>query len=532
MSEGPFVEISGPPEFDLVGWPDIARRNVGVGLLLAVGGLLGGLPTMGLLASNGFTIGSASQAFLGSSGSFPRLLLMTLPHGLVEVPALLIFGAVGLGIASHVLHLLGIRSDPPRAARLVREAVVALFLLLAAAVLEVKLTPLLTLAAWSGAANLWLDTSLRWLAILVIEGGALLALSLLFDHIDRAPEQVRQAWGKFASLTGPVWAVVMVAIGFSLNQAQVESWNSTQNVLALLLFGFGCGLPPLLYTVARGYRAQLDLPPGGLSIHAPWLVRAALMIGGGYAVLGAGYWIAPGLSLTTRAFLTVTIMLTLASLTGPMLVRRWWAREHPMDWSSHKGTVAAELADRLAFPRSRIHLLELRSGNRLVNAMATGLVPGSARIFVTVDLMEELTAEEVAAVLAHEIGHVRGRHLRYVFVLQLGLLALLNGAMIVLRNWVELIEPVVLGAVVYAMVVTALGPVLFPVSIAAAMRVAERKADRYAASVGSGEALASAIERRAGAGRAIERTPIIIRAFWLHPSPSSRVEALRTASSV
>ena len=133
--------------------------------------------------------------------------------------------------------------------------------------------------------------------------------------------------------------------------------------------------------------------------------------------------------------------------------------------------------------------------------------------------------------LAHEIGHVRGRHLQYVFVLQLGLLVLLNGAMIVLQNWVELIEPLVLGAVVYAIVLTTLGGVLLPVSIAAAMRVAECKAERYAASVGCGEALASALERRSGADPAMERAPRILRAYWLHPSPSSRIEALRTAGS-
>ena len=212
MSGGASEEISRPPALDPVSWLDLARWNGGIGLILAGGGLLGGLPTVGLLVSNGFAVGSAFGAFLGSSGGFSRFLLLTLPHGLVEVPALLLFGAVGLGIANHVLHVLGIRSDPPPAARLAGETLVALLMILAAAVLEATLTPALALAAWSGAANLWLDASLRWSAIFMVEGSALLALSFLFDHIDRAPEQVRRARGKLGSLSAPVWAVVMAAV--------------------------------------------------------------------------------------------------------------------------------------------------------------------------------------------------------------------------------------------------------------------------------------------------------------------------------
>ena len=256
------------------------------------------------------------------------------------------------------------------------------------------------------------------------------------------------------------------------------------------------------------------------------------MMGTSYAVLGVLYRVAPGLNPIALVFSSGIILLILFSIAGPLLVRRWSAIEQRMDWSSAKGRVAAECADQLGFPQSRIHLLELRSGNRLVNAMATGLVPGGARIFVTVDLMEELTADEVAAVLAHEIGHVRGNHLRYAFLLQIGLLVLLNGVLFVTRNWVDLIEPLILGAVVYAMVITTLGAVLLPVSIAVAMRVAERRADRYAASAGWGEALASALERLPGPDPASEDRPLILRAFSLHPSRSSRVEALRTAVRV
>ena len=321
MSVGSAEGISGLLELEPVNWLDIALRNGGVALLLVAGGLLAALPTVGILADNGFLVGSSLGVFLASDGGFARFLLLTVPHGVVELPALILFGAVGLGIASHVLQLLGIRSEPPRAASLAREAFVAFLMILVAAVLEAKLTSPLASAAWGGAANPWLDRSLRWSAILMVEGGALFAVSLLFDWIDRAPTPARRARARFGSLSAPVLGVVVAAICLSLNSAQFEIWRSTQSVWRLLIFALGCGLPPLLYVVARGYRAQMDEPSGGLSIHAPWLVRAALMIGGAYALLGAGYWIAPGLSPIARAFSTVIILLTLLSLMGPMLAR-------------------------------------------------------------------------------------------------------------------------------------------------------------------------------------------------------------------
>ena len=365
----------------------------------------------------------------------------------------------------------------------------------------------------------------------MVEGGALLALSLLFDRIDRAPARVRAARGKLGSLTGPVWAVLVAAICISLNQAQLEIWRSAQSVWRPVIFVLACGLPPVLYTVARGYRAQLDEPDGGLSIHAPWLILGALMVVGIYAVGGALNWAAPWLNPVALVLSSGIILLTAFMLTGPFLMRKWFAIEHPMDWSSAKGRVAAELVEGHGFPRSRVHLLELKGHSRLVNAMATGIVPAGARIFVTVDLMKELSANEVAAVLAHEIGHVRGRHLAGAFVLQIGLLTLLNGALFLTQSLVRLIEPIALGGVVFAILGTTFGLVLVPVSIAAAFRAAEKQADRYAADAGYGHALASALERLPGPDPDADDTPFILRAFSLHPSRSSRIEALRTAAA-
>ena len=91
MSVGSAEGISGLLELEPVNWLDIALRNGGVALLLVAGGLLAALPTVGILAGNGFLVGSSLGVFLASDGGFARFLLLTVPHGVVELPALILF---------------------------------------------------------------------------------------------------------------------------------------------------------------------------------------------------------------------------------------------------------------------------------------------------------------------------------------------------------------------------------------------------------------------------------------------------------
>lgn len=74
----------------------IFMRNIGVAVILASGLFLFGLPTLIVLFINGLWIGTVIASRLAEGVSLATLLLKLLPHGVLELPALLLAGAIGL----------------------------------------------------------------------------------------------------------------------------------------------------------------------------------------------------------------------------------------------------------------------------------------------------------------------------------------------------------------------------------------------------------------------------------------------------
>lgn len=69
-----------------------------------------------------------------------------------------------------------------------------------------------------------------------------------------------------------------------------------------------------------------------------------------------------------------------------------------------------------------------KTGGRIVNAMVVGLTKGTRYVFVTDGLLKALPTPEVLAVVAHEAGHAKLRHLPTYFALSLAMMLLLQTA--------------------------------------------------------------------------------------------------------
>ena len=67
--------------------------------------------------------------------------------------------------------------------------------------------------------------------------------------------------------------------------------------------------------------------------------------------------------------------------------------------------IVAQLADRAQIPMPRVYIIE----NDQPNAFATGRNPEHAAVAATTGLLDRLSTEEVAGVMAHEIAHVKNR---------------------------------------------------------------------------------------------------------------------------
>jgi heat shock protein HtpX len=67
--------------------------------------------------------------------------------------------------------------------------------------------------------------------------------------------------------------------------------------------------------------------------------------------------------------------------------------------------MVADLAARAGLPKPRVYIMDQETPN----AFATGRNPKHAAVAVTVGLMRILSREELAGVLAHELGHIKNR---------------------------------------------------------------------------------------------------------------------------
>ena len=95
----PRFVANGPPGPEPVGWElfaSILRRNVTVFLILLLGVLSAGLVTIVVLLGNGLAVGQLIGFTRASGMSGVDVAYLLLPHGVLELGALCVAGAVGL----------------------------------------------------------------------------------------------------------------------------------------------------------------------------------------------------------------------------------------------------------------------------------------------------------------------------------------------------------------------------------------------------------------------------------------------------
>ncbi|WP_207484126.1 zinc metalloprotease HtpX [Arenibaculum pallidiluteum] len=192
--------------------------------------------------------------------------------------------------------------------------------------------------------------------------------------------------------------------------------------------------------------------------------------------------------------------------------------------------MVATLADRAGLPMPAVYLIH----SDQPNAFATGRDPDHAAVAVNTGLLQMLSPEEVAGVIAHELAHIRNRD-----TLVMTVAATLAGALSMLANFglffggthrdQEGGSP--LGAV--GMVLAAIvAPFMAMIVQMAISRAREFEADRIGAEIsGRPDWLASALQRiQAGVQRiyepAAERHPATAHMFIINPLHGGSFRAL------
>ena len=113
------------------------------------------------------------------------------------------------------------------------------------------------------------------------------------------------------------------------------------------------------------------------------------------------------------------LFLTIAALAAPLIIQKFWGCV-PLPPGDHRTLIEnicqkadIEVADILRWPLF---------GGRMITAGVMGLVAKVRYILVTPALLQFLSPQELEAVMAHEIGHVKKKHLLFYLVFFAGYL--------------------------------------------------------------------------------------------------------------
>jgi heat shock protein HtpX len=213
-----------------------------------------------------------------------------------------------------------------------------------------------------------------------------------------------------------------------------------------------------------------------------------------------------------------------------MVLRMYGAREVDRNAAPQFYGIVEQLAQRAGLPMPRVYVMQ----NDQPNAFATGRNPQHAAVAATTGLLQKLSPEEIAGVMAHELAHVKNRD-----TLTMTVTATLAGAIGMLANFAMFFggsrdsngnsNPLGLIGGLAVMILAPIGAMLVQMAIS---RSREYEADREGAEI-SGKPLwlASALGNLHNQAQVIpnhdaERNPATAHLFIVNPLHGKGADSL------
>lgn len=215
---------------------------------------------------------------------------------------------------------------------------------------------------------------------LIFYGLALFSCNI---HYYLSPLSFSEKFPAFVSVSGLFFFLFFLIIMWRRAQPAYESiFTSHYNRFAFLLFNIKTNLPIIL----------------------PWIVLSLA-----YDLLAL--LPIPGLTVFIHSksgeYISFALFLLLILIFFPPIVRRLWGcTPFPV------GALLTHLQDffKKQHFSARIFLWPLFEG-RVITAGVMGIIPGLRYVMITPALLEHLSLDELDAVMAHEIGHIKKKHM-------------------------------------------------------------------------------------------------------------------------
>lgn len=352
-----------------------------------------------------------------------------------------------------------------------------------------------------------------------------------------------KANGRIGSISSSISIVISLAMLVMGWFGSIDTWLRQyvehDIVLALAFFGvLGLGssiisLPFSIYSTfvieeKFGFNKTtvktfiIDMIKGALLSAAIGLPLGALIIWF-YYELGDYFWI------------TAWVVMTVFSLFMTMFAASWimplFNKFTPLEEGELRTAIEA-YCDKVGFKLTNLFVMDGSKRSGKSNAFFSGLGP-KKKIVLYDTLIEQMTTEEIVAVLAHEIGHYKKQHTRQSLILsivQSGIMLFLLGLFLRIPEFSQ-----ALGAEQgsFHVGIIAFGIMFSPIStlIGIGMNVLSRKnefeADAYARDTYDGKPLASGLKKLTAENLGnLKPHPYMVFVSYSHPPVLQRLERL------
>jgi Zn-dependent protease with chaperone function len=240
---------------------------------------------------------------------------------------------------------------------------------------------------------------------------------------------------------------------------------------------------------------------------------------------------------TTEGEITYFLVFLFAiAMVGPVMIQKFW-RCKPLEIGYHRSRIE-ELCRKAGMEYANILYWPI-FGGKMITAAVMGLIKKFRYILVTQGLLHMLEPEEIDAVIAHEIGHIKKKHLLFYLLFFVGYMIisyatfnLLIYSIVFSETIYNLINSTGLDQTtvttsIFSLVIIIVFLVYFRFIFGYFMRNFERQADTYVYSLfDSAKPLISTFEKIAATSGEHPDRP-----NWHHFSITKRIEYLKKCES-
>ncbi|MGC9343575.1 MAG: M48 family metallopeptidase [Bacteroidales bacterium] len=262
-----------------------------------------------------------------------------------------------------------------------------------------------------------------------------------------------------------------------------------------------------------------------------WLVGA--IIGGGLLALVIWFYQLTGKNFWIWAWILSAAFMIFMTMFYSNLIVPLFNKQTPLEEGELR-TAIEEFSEKVGFKLKNIYVIDGSKRSTKANAYFTGL--GAKKRIVLYDtLIEDLSKEEIVAVLAHEIGHYKKKHTlsgTILSILQTGLTLFLFSLFL---NNPQLSAALGVDEPNFHISMIAFGILYTPISIVIGLlfnvfsRKNEYEADRFAVENYSAQPLISALKKLSRKNLSnLTPHPLYVKFHYSHPPLLQRVKAMKS----